>query len=229
MGNEDRDPLLVAYFSANSASASDAEAWKTRVDADPRDSVARASWIGWNMQHKLHEFLEEAAFSDSVLWMVRNEPSSSLLQLVGPMASGHGGLDTQEELRRAWTEAIATHPRDRRVLENAANHFATIDFEKSHDLLLAVRDLAPDDASTEMRLASHWMSRAKRYPDYEDGCAFEDEHDQDHARRALVHVERAAGLLAGGLFNEWYEGHAHRRPPPRRATGRALSTSRAKP
>jgi tetratricopeptide (TPR) repeat protein len=206
MADDARDPLIDAYYAARSASEADAAAWAARTATDPDDLVARASWLGWNMDRDLHGFVRSAEYGQQVVWLIANHPASELTGLVGAFTGGmERGL--HEELRRLWTAAVEREPKNLAVLNHAAHFFGLTDPDKTHELLQAARALAPSDPLKEQSLATHWLLRSRRFTSTFDQAPFrfEDEFDAESARRALEHAERAIELTGPEHFNEWYE------------------------
>ncbi len=207
MADERPDALDKAYFAGRHASEADAAAWKARFEADPQDMIARASWIGWRMNRDLHVFLNSPEFGAHMMWLVQNQPGSTLTSLLAPVGGGNRRGIKAVELTRAWTAALEQHSEDVRVLKNAASYFGLEDRDKAHELLLAIRARSKDDPGAEWALASHWLLRAKRFQSRFDAgpYEFEKEFDAAHGKRALEHAERAIELNGPDSFSEWYE------------------------
>jgi hypothetical protein len=184
MADEDRDPVMTAYFAGHDASDAQVEEWKTRVDANPKDMVARAGWIAWAMAHRQHGQPPEAALHEELIWLVRHHPGSEL----AGMTASHCGMPRDwvevEPLRAAWLHAVREHPDDAEVLGHAAQYFLFQDPDQTLALLERARDLQPKNALRELVLSQHWSFRARfvRVPDPHAGA------------RALAHAERAVEL-----------------------------------
>jgi tetratricopeptide (TPR) repeat protein len=229
VADERPDELDNAYFAGRNASEADAAGWKARFEADPQDMLARASWIGWRMYRDLHVFLRSPEFNEQILWLVRNQPGSTLTNLIAPLGAGRQFGMRESELKRAWLAALDQHPEDLRVLRNAASYFGLEDRDKTLELLEAIRIRSKDDPGAEWALASHWLLRARRFRS-RFGAApfeFEKEFDADNGRRALEHAERAIELKGPDSFSEWYEVTRIEAAAAAGAWDRATEVSRA--
>lgn len=184
MADEFPDPVDAAYFAGRGASDAEAAEWKARLDADPGDMIARASWIAWGMGRRRVGQPPTADLHAQLVWLVRNLPGSSLAGLVAPSCGVPRDWIDMEPLRLAWLDAVRDHETDAEVLDHAASYFLFQDPDKTLAFLERARELEPGQSRRELRLAHHWRFAAR----------FLSRSDPQAGAKALAHAQRAVEL-----------------------------------
>jgi TonB family protein len=119
---------------------------------NPHDLQTRAKLIAYYMLNVIPQ-----PRLDHIFWLIENHPGSSLhgayQMVLGPQS---GPLSTQSDYERAqslWLSRVNLHPRDARVLANAANFVEASDPRGAAELLGRARELEPaNTALTEQHV-----------------------------------------------------------------------------
>jgi beta-lactamase regulating signal transducer with metallopeptidase domain/ankyrin repeat protein/tetratricopeptide (TPR) repeat protein len=159
-----------------------------KVASNPGDLPDRVRILGYYFIKRTSEAEAQKAAQPHILWIINNAPESPVA--ADPITGVNYRLDLPhyEEARDAWTEVLATHPSDLKVITNAASFFLLNDPERAEKLLQKGEKMEPQNPNWPMGLGQLYSLQALR----SEGST----HRQSQAL-ALQSYELGISLLSG--------------------------------
>jgi len=159
------------------------------VAARPDDLSSRVKILGY---YSLSSPLEEkarAAMQPHILWIIRNRPADEAAGR--PFCQVNALIDPPryKEAVEAWEEQVAAHPKESRVLGNAARFFTLFESGRAEKLLIEAKKLEPDNPEWNSRLGALYALKTNN--------KMAPEVVQKNATRSLAAYEEAAKAQTG--------------------------------
>jgi len=147
------DRLERAFEAGISIDLSSVLALGVALESDPDNLLLRATLAGASLRTQMagkerHRVLLLA----NQLWWIDHHPDSSIISTPRMISPTFGTADANARLGEAWRRALAAHPSNPRVLQNAAGFLGRDHPELAEELLLKACQLASEDPAPHEQL-----------------------------------------------------------------------------
>lgn len=159
------DFVDALILSGSQISGQDAESLESALVREPHDITARTKLLGYYFQWFLSDPEASAARDRHVLWLIANLPEADVLRFPPAhlyFASTH--TNAYSAGRQEWIRQLLAHPRNLKVLENAAHCFLQRDAELAIEILLAAVAFDPENSQWHGMMARVHSHRLRRTP-----------------------------------------------------------------
>jgi tetratricopeptide (TPR) repeat protein len=142
--------------------AEDVRRIEARVVGSPHELALRILALGYYFLGQRQSDSARSARHKHILWLIEHSPES------GTAGSPHALIFNREdpqayvEARKLWLDQVGSHPRNTKILGNAAEFFLLNDFPQSEELLKQARALEPDNPDWPERLGHLYSLRGGR-------------------------------------------------------------------
>lgn len=169
-------------FEARGLTTFEAEDLEARVSANPYDLDSRTRLLGYYKLKALNSKDSREAYEAHVLWIIEHRPDADIAGTpyveLDPVLNGEA-FDRGMQL---WLQTLEAHPKDTRIIGNAANYFTVHETALAEDLLRIAQSLEPKNREWTERL-EHLQALIGRPQSSNRG--------EGQAARTLMHLEIA--------------------------------------
>jgi tetratricopeptide (TPR) repeat protein len=140
---KDAQQANSSSFRRGNLSVEEVNALELKLKQDPRDDKTRSTLLQhYSMQDAKSEEARKRK-QEIILWIIKNEPESRLIQSGWVFMEPHRDNDAYEKGRKLWLKHVKKNPENAKILGNAANYLSLTDRKIAEGLLIKCKILEP--------------------------------------------------------------------------------------
>jgi tetratricopeptide (TPR) repeat protein len=144
------------------AAAEDLGRFEAQITGSPHELALRILALGYYFLGERESDSARSARQKHILWLIEHAPESSTAGTSEAFILNRQDPQAYVEAKKLWLDQVGSHPRNTKILGNAAQFFLVNDSELSEELLKQARSLEPDNPEWPDRLGHLYSLRDSR-------------------------------------------------------------------